>query len=246
MASDSSDRGTTLRRPETFEILPQLRAAGRGGHLVPEGGQQQHREGTDPTGGPGYQHLPLSRRHAVGLQRLEGDGRGEAGGPEAHRRSCRHARRQFNRPCRPQPRPLGVPSPEQLADAVPRRDHGVPGREAGVGAGGHRAGQVDAGHVRVLLDQAAEPVENEAVLVVEGGVFDRYLDLPFRQLVFSDFFDRRGGLAVFPAQQECFHGSRFRFAAAAGNSREGGRARWNGREVRDMAVSRSGSCFRPP
>ena len=48
-----------------------------------------------------------------------------------------------------------------------------PGSKPGGGAGGHRAGQVDAGHVRVLLDQAAEPVEDEAVLVVEGRVFDR-------------------------------------------------------------------------
>ena len=82
------------------------------------------------------------------------------------------------------------------ADAPAGQQDLLAGLKAGIQAVCHRAGEVAAGDVGVVLHQAGHPLDHHAVLVVERGVLHVDGDVAVRKLVVADRPDRGEHLAV--------------------------------------------------
>ena len=69
--------------------------------------------------------------------------------------------------------------------------------------------EIDARDMRIVAHQPPEPVEDEAVLVVERGILHAHRDIALGQALFIELRDPRRDLAVFLGQQEGFEHERF-------------------------------------
>jgi hypothetical protein len=94
--------------------------------------------------------------------------RREAGGADRHRALRREAGGHRHQPVGLDARLLRIAAPMQLADAPARQDHLVAGLVARGLRGTDRAGEIDARHVRIFPHEAAQAVEDQPVLVIEG------------------------------------------------------------------------------
>ena len=84
--------------------------------------------------------------------------------------------------------------------AVTGENDGAGGRGGDTCAPG--AGKIDAGHMRVVAYQPADPLQDHPVLVIERRIFDRDRYLSSRQPILIDRFDSRDNLASLLVQYQ--------------------------------------------
>jgi hypothetical protein len=95
-------------------------------------------------------------------------------------------------------------APARFTDAPAGQNDGFARLEILVRAFQHRAGEIDAGNMRILPHQPPLPQQDQAVLVVQRRVADRDGDIAFGQLRLIDLLDRRLNLAVLLFQHQGF------------------------------------------
>ena len=72
-----------------------------------------------------------------------------------------------------------------FADAPAGEDDLVAGLVTVAVARLDRAGEIDAGNMRVMTDQIAKPFDDHAILVIDGGILDRDGDVAFGKVVYG-------------------------------------------------------------
>ena len=169
------------RRSESVEIVVRIGAPARGDDLVAEPGEEGDRHRSDAAGGAGDEHLAGARRESMRLECHDGEHRRESGGADRHGLSGGEPGGQRHEPVAVDRGFLRIAAPLHLADAPAGEHHFVARATRRVRALEDRAREVDAGHVRIALHQAAGAGHDEAILVVDRGVLDSDQDVAGRQ-----------------------------------------------------------------
>ena len=185
------------------QVFMGLGPAGGGHHLIAHLAEQGGRHTADAAGGAGHQNLARRRRQTGRLQLVNRQHGGEAGGANGHRPGQAQRRRQFDQPIALDPRPFGVPAPMHFANPPTGQHHRVADRKAGMFAGLDHAGKIDAGDMRVITHQSAEPAKDHAILVIDRRIGDTHRHVAGRQGVVVDGFEGGGNLFVLLAQDQC-------------------------------------------
>jgi hypothetical protein len=105
-----------------------------------------------------------------------------------------------------------------LADPPSGEHDLVAGLVRRMGALDHGAGKIDAGHVRIALHQAALAGDDQAILVVDRGIFHRHADVARRQARLIDGLKGGADGAAIGIDYECFEHTRQWTTAEPGNS----------------------------
>ncbi len=179
-------------RPQAFQVGVFLGLAGQRRDLVAEAGENRHRHRADAAGGPGDQDRALGGGDAAVFQRHHAEHRGQPGGAHRHRLTRRQLRWHRHQPVGGDPRHLGVSAPMQFAHPPAGENHRVAGVVKGRGGGHHGSREVHPRHMRIGLDQIAQALRHQAVLVVEGGGGDLHQNLARRQIGDGESLHRTG------------------------------------------------------
>src|SRR5258705_6149183 len=125
------------------------------------------------------------------------------GGTDRHRPAGAEPLRPADQVGRLDPRLLGVAAPLRLANPPARHYDGVPWPEFRRFRALYYAGEIDPRYMRIAPHQAAEPLQDHPVLVVQGRALHRNGDLARRQAGLIDRLDLPGDLSAFLVQNEC-------------------------------------------
>ncbi len=182
---------------ETFEKLRFDGSPRRGGHGEAELRQEGHRHRADAAGSAGHQHLAVSRRHTLVLERHDAQHGGVSGGADGHGAGGVEAAWNLDQPVAAHPGAFGKPAMMGLADAPAIEDDLVARREARMAGVAHRAGKVDARDQRERADDRRLAGEGQPILVIDGGIFDVDGDITLHQVGLGQIgkLDRLAGIA---------------------------------------------------
>ena len=174
-----------LLGPQTFQVISLTDPPCRGDHVMPEFGQESHRNTADTASRACHQHWAFRRGNTVVLQRHDREHGCIARRSDRHRLGGTECCGLGHQPVSLDPRHLRIAAQMRLPNAPPIEKDGITRRVSGVAGRLDSAREVDPGDHRPAPDDGGFAGERQAILVVDRRMADPNRDIPLHEVRFA-------------------------------------------------------------